>query len=450
MSDVDVIVVGAGPAGLAASMALEESGLQVALLEARDRIGGRTHSVQIGEHKGIDVGAHWLHASNINPLVREARRLGVGLHSADSWPLVIDNTKTLGAWGQMQLWRAWRKIDKGIVRLADSKPGASAELAVNRSNRWQFIAGELHGTHACGTPLSAVSVEDFSNANDSEDRFVEGGYGALVAAAGAAAKPRLGVMVSGVALEGTGVRVDTASATFTARAVLLTIPTTLIANGSIDFLPALPEAHMTAARDLPHGAYERLVFTLGQDPWAGERDRAVILINSQNQSCYMLAGGGGDGVHFADFGAHEARTLAAKGMDAMEEVVRGWLAAHVGADVAASLKPLYASRWSADPLSLGAWSVARPGCSTARVALRAPVENRIWFAGEATSIEQWGTVGGAWLEGLRAAEQIRRAVVAGTRPDGTRPDGGRPDGGRFARMTSQRAAPARKRPRNLT
>jgi monoamine oxidase len=445
MNDVDVIVVGAGPAGLAASIALENSGLNVALLEARDRVGGRTHTVSLGDHAGVDVGAHWLHASRVNPLVREARKLGIGLHSADSWPVVMDGTTSLGSWGQMWLWRAWRKIDKGIVRLSHCQPGASAELAVNRNNRWQHIAGELHGSHACGAPLSAVSVEDFANANDSEDRFVEGGFGALVAAAGAAARPRLGVTVRAVALGEDGVRVETSAGALAARAVLLTIPIPLIANGSIAFEPALPDSHLTAAHNLPFGAYERLVFSLGNDPWAAERDRAVILINSIDHTCYLLAGGGGTGIHFADFGADEARELAAKGMEAMADFVRGWLSAHVGADVAASLKPLYASRWSADPLSMGAWSVAKPGCSGARVALRAPVEDRIWFAGEATSIEQWGTVGGAWLEGLRAAEHIR-----GTLQQGSNHKGGKHNVGQRSYPAHARAAPVHKRPRNLT
>ncbi len=435
MSDVDVIITGAGPAGLAASIALEAAGLSVALLEARDRTGGRTHSLTLGGRAGVDVGAHWLHAYKVNPLVREAMKLNAALHAADSWPLVIDNQTTLGSWGQMKLWRAWRKIDKGIVRLADSRPGAAAERAVDRNDRWQYIAGELHGTHACGTPLSAVSVEDFANANDSEDRFVDGGYGTLVAAAGARAKPRLGVHVRRLKLDTSGVRVETSVGTLTARAALMTIPAPLIVSGAIAFEPGLPQSHLAAAADLPHGAYERLVFTLGDDPWAHERDRAVIMINARNESCYLLAGGGGLGIHFADFGAQEARDLARGGVEAMADVVRGWLRAHVGERIAASLAPLHASNWCMDNLAQGAWSVARPGCAPARTALREPIDNRLWFAGEATSIEQWGTVGGAWLEGLRAAEQIRQTLQGGA--------------GRHM-IARPQPARARKRPRNLT
>jgi len=439
MSQADVVIVGAGPAGLAAALALGGSGLDVVHLEARDRVGGRSLTVDIGRHKGIDLGAHWLHAKRANPLAREAKRLGIALNSADKWPIIIDGDEILGTWGQMRLWRAWRKIDRGIIRLADHQPEAAADLAVDRSDRWQVLAGELHGTHACGTALANVSVEDFSNALDSEDRFVEGGFGALVAAAGSGATPRLGVTVTSIRHTTQGVVVGTSAGDTSARCVLLTVPTTLIANGSITFDPGLPDTHRTAAHDLPHGVYERLVFALGDDPFSEERDRAVILLNDQDKSFYMLAGGGGRGVHFADFGGEEARLLAAEGVDAMAEVVADWLDLQVGSDASRSLKPLHASRWSGDPLSLGGWSVARPGRAQARLALRAPVAERIWFAGEATSLEHWGTVGGAWLEGMRAATEIRRFLTS-HRPLPSVADLLEPGGRR----------PPKARPRNLT
>jgi monoamine oxidase len=411
MTTADVVIVGAGPAGLSAATQLRNTGLNVLLLEARDRVGGRTHTVSIGKYSGIDLGAHWLHAYQGNPLVKEAKRRGIALNTADKWPIVIDGDEILGTWGQMKLWRAWRKIDKGIVRIADYHPEASADHAYDKTDRWQILAGELHGTHACGIDLSKVSVQDFSNALDSEDRFVEGGFGALVALAGEAAAPRLGVRVIAVEQTADGVSLDTTQGTITAKTAILTMPTTLITNGSIAFKPGLPESHLMAAQNLPHGNYERLVFTLGDDPFSEERDRAVILLNDQNKSLYMLAGGGGYGVHFADFGGEEAKELASKGIDAMADVVEDWLDMQVGSAAARSIKPLHMSNWCNDPMAMGSWSVAKPGHADARLALRAPVAERIWFAGEATSVQQWGTVGGAWLEGIRVANEVSRFIA---------------------------------------
>jgi monoamine oxidase len=411
MAGTDVIIVGAGPAGLAAAVRLKARGLSVVLIEARDRIGGRTHTVSIGKHSGIDLGAHWMHATGVNPMVRIAKENGIGLLSADKWPIVIDGEDILGTWGQMRLWRAWRKIDKGIVRLADCKPGSSADLAIDRSSRWSAIAGELHGTHACGTSLANVSVEDFANAEDSDDRFVEGGYGALVALAGAGADARTGIRAERIHETEDGVEIITSAGTMAARAAILTLPAPLIAKETIKADFGWPYAHLEAAAALPHGAYERLVFTLSDDPFVEERDRAVILINKRNEQLYMLAGGGGPGVHFADFGGDEARDLATRGQAAMVEAVRDWLDWHVGSSVARSLKPLAASNWCGDPLAQGAWSVARPGQADARLRLRAPIHERIWFAGEATSINMWGTVGGAWMDGIRAADEVTHVLA---------------------------------------
>lgn len=439
MRDVDILIVGAGPAGLSAALALADSSLAVALVEARDRVGGRSWTAPLGRWPAVDLGAHWLHARRTNPLARIARDLGIALNSADRWPIVIDGDEILGTFGQQKLWRAWRRIDKGIVRLAAQDPAAAAGRAVNRTDRWETLAGELHGSHACGMPLDQVSAEDFANALDSEDCFVEGGFGALVARAGADAGAELGIGVQAIRLDGGAVMADTTAGPIRARAVLVTAPTSVLAAGGIGFEPGLPVGHQMALNDLPLGHYERLVFSLGDDPFAEEIDRAVILINDRNHSFYMMAGGGGQGLHFADFGGPEAREIAAGGIDAMAEKVEEWLDLQVGSAAARSLKPLHASNWTGDPLTMGSWSVARPGRASARMALRMPVEGRIWLAGEATSLDMWGTVGGAWLEGRRAAAEIRRMLEG---PEGV--------WRRMASAVGYRPRPARARARNLT
>ncbi len=248
-----------------------------------------------------------------------------------------------------------------------------------------------------------------------------GGYGALVERAAAGVTPRLGVTVRAIHETASGVRVETDAGDIAARAVLVTVPTTLLASEAIRFAPGLPETHREALQDLPHGAYERLVFTLGDDPFTEERDRAVILLNDQNKSFYMLAGGGGPGVHFADFGGAEARELAAAGIDAMAEVVEDWLDLQVGSAVARSIKPLHASAWSGDPLSMGGWSVARPGRANARLVLR----TRSRGASGSRARRRASSSGARWAahgskaSGLQAKSAVASKAVRGRRASPT-------------------------------
>jgi monoamine oxidase len=411
MVEHSVVIIGAGAAGLSAARHLSSLGVAPLVLEARDRVGGRAWTATVGGHAGIDLGAHWLHAAKYNPLAQAARKLGIELRRGDGSPILIEQGRPVNAWNEAKLWRAWRRIEKDISRKAAANPAASAAQALTLSSLYDRVAMDLHGVHACGMPMEQISAVDFASAEDYDDYFVEGGFGALLAAAGSGVDVRFGVTVSRIACAGHGVELTTNEGAIRASTVLVTVPATVLAAADIELAGPAFETVREAVQHLPFGAYERLVFTLRSDPFAGARDRMVLLIERDGESSFVLAGGGGAGVHYADFGADEARYLAKAGLDAMADHMRERLTRHFGADVASGLTPMASSAWSLDPLTKGAWSVARPGRHAARMAMREPVNECVWFAGEATSIEQWGTVGGAWKEGQRAAAEIATVLM---------------------------------------
>jgi monoamine oxidase len=90
---------------------------------------------------------------------------------------------------------------------------------------------------------------------------------------------------------------------------------------------------------------------------------------------------------------------------------RRFLADQFGARAIADLRILTVTDWRADPWARGSWAVVPPGRHASREALRMPLEDRLWFAGEATSDRQWGTVGGAWEEGERAASDVIKTLL---------------------------------------
>jgi len=119
--------------------------------------------------------------------------------------------------------------------------------------------------------------------------------------------------------------------------------------------------------------------------------------------------------------------LAASGEAAMVSFVLDWLAGLYGVEIRKAVKRIGATRWNYDPWTLGAFSTAVPGGQWARAALAEPVRDRIFFAGEATHETLWGTVGGAWASGERAADlALKRLGFVSERPEPKRPASSRP------------------------
>jgi monoamine oxidase len=99
-----------------------------------------------------------------------------------------------------------------------------------------------------------------------------------------------------------------------------------------------------------------------------------------------------------------------------------WLTTLYGADMRKAVKRTSATRWNHEPWTLGAFSAASPGGQWGRGALAEPVRDRIFFAGEATHETLWGTVGGAWASGERAANAVLKKLgFAGGPPEPKRP-----------------------------
>jgi monoamine oxidase len=89
-----------------------------------------------------------------------------------------------------------------------------------------------------------------------------------------------------------------------------------------------------------------------------------------------------------------------------------WLGNLYGMDLKSTVKRTTATRWNDDPLAMGAFSAASPGSQAFRKTLMESLNNRVWFAGEASHETLWGTVGGAWESGERAANEALKSIGA--------------------------------------
>lgn len=407
-SSVDVAIIGAGAAGLGAAHALHGSGLSVIVLEARNRLGGRAWTVQASPDVTFDVGCGWLHSADKNSFVAIARQLGFEINT------------DLPPWGDRAYGDAFPEaeriafadaIDEFYERAweaAESGEDAPASCYLEPGNRWNPMIDAV-STYVNGCELDQVSILDMERYEDTYFNWrVRAGYGTLIAAYGAPCPVALSCNVTLVDHSGQRIRLQTSQGTMIVNKVIVTVPTNLIADEAIRFSPPLP-AKLDAARGLPLGVNDKVTLALADAeafPKDGNLRGATMRtamgtyhIRPFGQPCI-------DGF----FGGSFARQLEDAGEGAFASHSIDEIAGFLGNDIRRKLKPLRESRWAHDPFARGSYSHALPGHADDRAVLAAPVDGRLFFAGEATSPNFFSTAHGARDSGERAAREVLAAL----------------------------------------
>jgi hypothetical protein len=159
----------------------------------------------------------------------------------------------------------------------------------------------------------------------------------------------------------------------------------------------------------------------------------------------LLANVSGTSLCIVEVGGGFGRDLASRGEGAMTAFALDWLAKLYGSDVKKAVKRKSATNWNKQPYVLGASSAAAPGGQPARRLLMQPLGSRVWFAGEAVHETLWGTVGGAWESGDRAATAVLKHFDKPERPEREQARGRtRPKRRRTRRSPVQRERPKRR------
>jgi monoamine oxidase len=408
-ADHDVVVIGAGAAGIAAAMDLTAAGLRVAIVEARDRPGGRAHTRRVAGQP-YDAGAAYVHYGQSNPWIALARHLGVELPRHRGWGggVLFRQGRRLGAAEVRALKEArgelWEKLEQPLPEAEDR----SLAQLVEGANPELRIAAQRFGQQAIGEDPERIGLFDLSTQWNGDDRVVPIGYGTLVAMAAASLPIRYGVAATLVDWSGPGIRVETSAGTLAASEAIVTVPLGVLRAGGIAFRPALPGPTAGAIEALTMGALTKVAIALDGERFglASPSDMA----DAEGPFVFELFPFDRNLV-IATIGGTPARDLAALGeAGAVAEAVDR-LAAMVGGELRRHVVAGQLSSWWLDPYSWGSYSVAGPGQHAARHRLSQPVAERLTFAGEATSgggdtVGGAMTVGGATLAGRKAAAGI--------------------------------------------
>jgi len=408
-SEVDVAVIGAGAAGVAAGHELAGAGLDVLLVEARDRIGGRAWTLSEGQPCPLDLGCGWLHSADVNPWVNIAEEIGFTVDKSP--PPWARRSREMGfAPGEYDDFsRAADLFWDRLEEAKDDEPDRPASTFVEAENRWIPLIESI-SSYYNGAPLDRVSTKDIGRYVDTgvNWRVVEG-YGALIAAYGADLPIVFDAPVSAIDQSGARVKIETARGTISARAAIVTLPTDVLASGSIAFRPALDEK-LHAAAHLPLGLADKLFFRLHRvedfpngTHLFGATDELTASYDVRPHGCPVIE---------CYFGGSLAADLEKRGAAAFESLAREQLTRHLGGAVVANISAIACTFWQTDPFARGSYSHALPGHADDRFILAAPVGDRLFFAGEACSPDFFSTAHGAYLTGVDAARQLLAAMHA--------------------------------------
>lgn len=422
----EILVIGAGMAGIVAAKALQTIGHKVRILEARKRVGGRTWTTDIGG-AWLDVGGSWIHGDHRNPMAKYAQRNGLQYAQSEVEPdfLVHEGQRI----SDQEFWDAWMLAEDFINQMGDLGDRLGFDISAQQAldeffqetkataatkEQARFLMELLAGD--TGAKLEDLSffglLDEFAGGFDGGDHLIEGGYDSLISLITKDLTIELDSPVKKIQYTADSVKVITNQKTIEASHVIVTVPLGVLKAGAIAFEPALPKAKQTAITNLGFGSYEKVILVYKERFWQAEFTNSFAIIEGLGEKLAFPM--------FADFTEPSGQpTLVClysgafakkiQGDRQTEDIITDCLAVlkkTLGTNIPEPITT-YATNWTGDRYSMGSYSYLAIGSTTDDVrALAEPVQKRILFAGEATSLKHHATVHGAFMTGLREAQRI--------------------------------------------
>jgi monoamine oxidase len=424
-----VVVIGAGVAGLAAAQALQARGVEVIVLEGRDRIGGRVWTDRRWPDLPLDLGASWIHGHEGNPLTALSDQLGLrrvvtdygsatafsadGQDASDAADaaerMLADLVEDLTALRAAR--RAAAKPDLSLAQaieqvLIDHGPLSAADAALLR---WAVNSAIEHDYAADASQLSLYHW-DADDSFNGDDLLFPDGYDAIPQLLAKGLDIRLGHVVSAVRVTAEGVTVETSQGAVDADRCLVTLPLGVLQAERVKFSPPLPAEKRAAINRLGMGLLNKLYLRWPKPFWTDRLTTHLLHLpgappGEWSESVNLFALFRAPALLMFNAGSVARAKEPLSDSDTVASALRA-LRAAFGPDVP-DPEAAAVTRWASDPFALGAYSFQAVGSSPEdRRALAAPVGDRLLFAGEATHDKHPATVHGAYLSGLREAARL--------------------------------------------
>jgi monoamine oxidase len=411
-SNPDVVVIGAGSAGLSATAELMQKGVSVLCIEGMNRTGGRCYADTSTFGVPIDIGGHWLHGFSENQFAK------FGKKHKDKFKIYPENAPSIVYDGKRktkatELWKIYKQLKRIRISSRADVPFISLVPEKIKKSSWFDTAAKMVG--------DARDLDNFSTYDDNVNWYDPGngdglcreGYGTLLAYYRKDVPVKLNTIVSEIKWGGKGVQVVTNKGTINAKACIVTTSIGVLKAEKIKFTPAIPSRKIKALDGISMTYSNRVLMQLKKkfyrkfknDTWFNTK------CNSNGakspKTYYGSLKMGGSNVSLFGFSGQFAKDLGDEGDEAMIDFILNDLKSTFGSKF---YKKYFikakAIAWSKNPFTLGAYTGAIPGkAKNLRRELRMPVGDRIFFAGEATALA-FSTVHGADRSGKRAATEV--------------------------------------------
>lgn len=420
-----VIVIGAGAAGIAAARRLKRDGHTVAVLEARDRIGGRINSDHTLSPYPVELGAEFLHGSRVTtwdyvnsfgfrtlragPNTSDFVHINGQLIDANQWQADL-----AGEAGTLEdlIWdaaEAWTEAD-GDEMTIDQLIEVSDDLADLRDPATRRLLDNMYGEEvAAGTTQHGVYgiVEATYDGDGSRDYRLEQGYSALLERMAIGLDIHLNTPVKRVSYAGSSATVETADGTlYTADAVIITLPLAILQKGVVQFDPPLPDWKTEAIHALGAGHVNKVILRFKERFWP--EDLGELFSDKTLQVWWQPGLGRADAppILTSNTGGLNALAVEELGEEGAIDLGLQELSDLFGLNVRDKFEVGTFAGWGIDPYSQMGYSYVPPEADGYRADLAEPVSNLLFFAGEATHTFRPACVHGAIETGLRAAKEV--------------------------------------------
>lgn len=404
--DPDVVIIGAGAAGLAAAQALMDAGKSVAVLEAGAAVGGRCFAETETFGVPFDRGGAWMHSAAINPLVPLAERAGFTIHKQEwAYGTVHTGERNLTepevSEYDAYLDSMWSAVD------APGPAGRDVALAdLLPEGRWRDVARHWIAQYDARDADQIASGDRAAYEDAEGDWLLAEGLGTLIARLGSRVPVQLNCPVTAVDWSGKRIAVATPQGKIETDRVVLTVSTGVLAAERIAFTPQLPAAKLSAISDLPTGLLNKVGFLFDGTREDIPEGYLADYHAGGEQFFSILFGFCGTNLAVAFLAGRFGQEMEAQGKGAGTEFCLEGLRAMFGSGITKHIIKTDETAWMGNPLTLGSYSAAQPGRAHVRQVLAEPVNGRLFFAGEATIPRAYATVHGARLSGIDAANAI--------------------------------------------